>query len=70
MLKNQNRWKEYTIAHSKFLNIDNPTPQQCLEYLRLINTFNFNWALLYNIKYVPEEHRAFCETQLKLEGLL
>jgi len=74
-------WTQYKQARKEFIAINKPTIQQCLKYLRVKTTyFNESDLIATNVLvgntdltqdyYVPKEHRAFCRTQLKLEGLL
>jgi len=59
---------EYVAVKKNFLELHNPNPQQCLDFLRECKSV---LLLHHHIRtYIPKKHRAFCRTQLKLEGLL
>jgi len=61
---------KYIEARDNFLLFTGPTIEQCLKYLYFTSAFNNKTVLMLNLEYIPEKHRTFCETQLKLEGLL
>jgi len=56
----------------EFRKLKDPSIQQCLKYLHLKITYPLfpDIVLRARIERIPEKHRKFCETQLKLEGLL
>jgi len=65
MTKNE-RYKINCMFIDEFKKIKNPTAEQCLLWIISYPRF----IRVNQLKHIPEEHRNFCEAQLKLEGLM
>jgi len=58
--------KFFVMGSNTFHNLQNPTAEQCLAFLR---GYRSQLSLKKVDEHIPKKHREFCKAQLRLEGL-